>query len=155
MGAISRYYISLSNNHLNLILFFADCLKKFFNVKRERIEITIRTSPNIKKIKTKKVAKFLKMKDFRKITVLLENKRRFARREPNVQLRFNSGVMAKFIHNIMRDLFDIIQKSPNEIKAAYLRGFVAAEGSVYQCRSQRAISISQKDTMNLNFLRNF
>lgn len=70
-----------------------------------------------------------------------------------VVTRSTSKVLAQILRIIAKDLQGIIKKSPDSVKAAYVRGFASAEGGVHRCGAIRMITISQKDKKELEFVK--
>lgn len=146
-GHISKYAIGFCNNNLDLIFFFSDFAERNFNFSRERMEVILRASAD--KGDVKEVVKKLKLYGFKRINFENEKKRRFIRRKTNVSIRISSRVLVEFISNILSNLTELLEKSPNSVKAGYIRGFAAAEGSISVCRGQRAVAFYQKDKKDL------
>jgi hypothetical protein len=150
-GTITKYYISLSNNCIDIIFFFTKILEEVFGVSKKRVEILIRIPSNKKQ--EKETIKLLLNKGFEKVKSVVDTSCRFKRQEPNILVRVNNVVLVQLVSNLMLSLHKLLRKSPTKVKIGFIKGFVAAEGSPWESRGYRGISISQKGTKELWFIK--
>jgi predicted transcriptional regulator len=153
-GFVSKYVVGLSNNDMDLILFFADFAEKVFGFSKSRMGIILRKPDDISEKKIKTLVSFLKSKGFVRISFEKENKKRFVRREVNICVRISSRILVEFITSVFSKLPLLLSGSPNRVKAGYVRGFAAAEGTITRTRGQRTLAIYQKDISDLKFIKN-
>lgn len=152
-GSVTIDYVSIHNNNLDVIFFFKRILEKVFGIIPSQMETIIRYSSGItKNMEIKQVKKLLKSKGISRIK-LDANSGGFKRSKPNVVLRVSSRAFSQLIRNLIKELTELLKPSNKEVKSGYVRGFSAAEGSVYNSRGFRAVSINQKGTEKLQLIK--
>jgi len=151
-GSIAKHSVRFSNNDLDLLLFFANFVQKTFYYPKERMEVVIRKPDKISDRDVRNFLSVLKKNGFRNIKFENERKKLFIRRKINVSIRVNSTILREFITSVFSEISSLLSGSPNKVKAGYIRGFAAAEGSIVHCRGQRTVAFYQKDISDLKFI---
>ncbi len=152
-GSITKYNLRFCNNDVSLVFFFANHTENTFAIPKRRMEITIRLPTHENREELNMLIQKLKLDGFERINIASEKNRKFIRREPNLQLRISSAVLSELVSHMQSDMKNILEKSDNEVKAGYIRGFAAAEGCVNVCRGQRSVSIAQANRETLEFIK--
>lgn len=147
-GCISKKYVECGNTKLPLVLQFAKFLENRFGIKKTQIEFTLRLPIGKAQKDFEKIISFIKQKGYTRI-VITKKDEKIKRRELLYITRFNSKLLATIMSKIQKDLYFLLENSPNKVKAAFIRGYCAAEGSV----GDRRVTIAQKDTKELKSIR--
>lgn len=135
-----------------MTLFFAEILNKHFNISKEHITIIINVPFGNTIQDAERIIKLLKEHGYTKFYPykIMKNTRS---KKFIIVARSTSKVLAQILRIIVKNLQDIIKKSPDSVKAAYVRGFASAEGGIHRCGAIRMITISQKDREELEFVK--
>jgi len=151
-GSVSDREVSFSNTYFNLTLYFAKFVQNKFKINRNRITMEVRYYTDDSITKAKELANQLKQKGYCRVKIYRAYNHKG--KKINLNFRVSFKVLSQFLLNIKNDLAIILKKSPNPIKAAYLRGYSAAEGCASESKSNvRIITIAQNDAKELNFIR--
>jgi intein/homing endonuclease len=151
-GSISDRDLSFSNTYFNLTLHFTRFLQKKFNINKDRITMTITYYTDNSLKEAKKISNQLKQKGYSKVKIYMAYHHKGKKINLKAQVCFK--VLSQFLLNIKNDLINILNKSPINVKAAYLRGYSAAEGCASHVKSgSRYVTITQNNKKELDFIK--
>jgi len=150
-GSISQEYIEFANSEIEMTLFFAEVLNKYFNISKDRITMIINVPFNKTLQDAKEIIESLRKRGYTKfyLNKIVKNKRS---KKFVIVARSTSKVLAQILRMVTKNLQEIIKNSPASVKAAYVRGFASAEGGIHRYGAIRMITISQKDRKELEFV---
>lgn len=148
-GCINKKYVDCANTCFDLIFFFVRILQKCFGIKKNQITIEIRIPVNGSIKEAKSIEMQLKSKGYSRIFIRkMTNGNNFL-----LISRANIKVLAVVLDSLFKDLDVFLKNSPDEVKAAYLRGFFAAEGSINLYKKCRTLEVSQKHHDKILFIK--
>jgi len=148
-GCINKKYVEYGSICFDLSFFIIHGLQKWFGINKNQICMEIRVPVNSDIKEAEHLERKIKSYGFSRITV---------RKIPNgINLLLISRASIKILATILNSLFEelnfLLKNSPNEIKAAYLKGFFAAEGSISIYRKSRTLEVSQKYYNKVLFIK--
>lgn len=156
-GSVSKKNTNCSNNSLDLIYFFNKIIEERFGISKKRIRMDIRLPTKRKEPKNiKEIIEEIKEKlikdGYKRISIYQYNDKR-------EKILFVSTICSKtlcmVLSKILENIHNLIDKSSDDVKKAYIAGFFSAEGSIAKPKYQksRALNVSQKDINELIFLK--
>jgi predicted transcriptional regulator len=149
-GCINKKYVDCANTKLQLALQFTSFLEKIFGIEKSQFEITLKLPIDKTEDDFKDVISSIKQNGFNRIVITEEPKfKERKRRKLLFVARFNSKLLATIMSKIQNNLYSLLLNSPNDVKAAFIRGYCAAEGSV----GERRVTIAQNDAEELKFIK--
>lgn len=151
-GSTGDRDLSFSNTYFKLTLHFAKFIQDNFIIKKDRITMTVTYYTKNSIENAERIVRHLKQIGYKKSRIYRAYNHKGKKINLKAQVCFK--VLSQFIINTKVDLNSILEKSPKMIKAAYLRGYSAAEGCASRVKGgSRYITISQNDKKELEFIK--
>lgn len=143
-GSVNKKNVTCTNTFFDIPLFFSYFLERNFNLKKERVTIPIYFPNNLPEsaIILRKKFELLGYKNFY-IYRESENKK------PLIKVSINSSILARILTNILKERKNLLSKSNNKVKAAYIRGIAASDGTV----TSHSVGIISDDIEELYFIK--
>lgn len=151
-GSLTSDEVKISNTYIDIPIYFADLLTKTFGIEKSRIKIVISFFTDDSITEANKIKNIFRKRKFTNIELYKAYQHKG--NKIVITTRVYSKILQRFLIGLMKDLVTILKMSPNSVKAAYVRGFAAAEGCISEGKSGvRIITITQNDAKELEFVK--